>query len=183
MTVLVAGASRHGATEEIAEAIGKRIHADGLAVDVLRLPDPSRYGPRPDPAQYDAVILGSGVYLGRWLASAREFLTLHEKTLAAMPVWAFSSGPIGPHGAEHEDRVDVATVLAAVHPVDYRIFGGKLDPGRLGLAERALVTLIRAHEEDNRDWDEISTWAGEISQAVQAQAPDLSGSSPAVGRE
>jgi menaquinone-dependent protoporphyrinogen oxidase len=169
MTVLIAVASRHGATQEIAEAIGKRIHASGFAVDVIKLPDSSEYGPRPDPAQYDAVVLGSGVYLGRWLAPAREFIKHHAETLNGMPVWAFSSGPIGHPSADDGQHTGIAAVLSAVHPVDYRVFGGKLDPDVLGLAERVLATVIRAAEEDDRDWNEIATWAEEIAEALPAK--------------
>jgi len=113
MTVLIAVASRHGATEEIAEVLGKLIHAHGFAVDVVRLPDSTEYGPRPDPAQYDAVVLGSGVYLGRWLAPAREFVRANTHTLAVMPVWAFSSGPIGPTADGQQAKVAALLSSAA----------------------------------------------------------------------
>jgi menaquinone-dependent protoporphyrinogen oxidase len=168
MPVLVAVATRHGATQEIAEAIGKTIHEAGFAVDVMKLADSSEYGPRPDPAQYDAVVLGSGVYLGQWLAPAREFVKANRETLEAMPVWAFSSGPIGADHVDDGQRPAVATLVADLKAVDYRIFGGKLDRGHLGLAERILVTVIRAGEEDDRDWDDVASWADGIAQALRA---------------
>jgi menaquinone-dependent protoporphyrinogen IX oxidase len=45
-----------------------------------------------DLAMFDAVVLGSGVYMGSWMPEAREFVE-KKKTLASMPVWLFSSGP------------------------------------------------------------------------------------------
>jgi menaquinone-dependent protoporphyrinogen oxidase len=179
MTVLIAVASRHGATEEIGEAVGKLIHKSGFAVDVVRLTGLPH--DRPDPAEYDAVVLGSGVYLGRWLAPAREFVAAHQQALRAMPVWAFSSGPVGHHdGTATDDGAGVAALVATLDPIGYRVFGGKLDPGGLGLAERVLIAMIRAGEEDNRDWDEISSWAGDISRVLRAQ-PVLSRSHPGPG--
>lgn len=163
MSVLVAVASRHEATEKIAEAIGKSIHTSGFAVDVVRLTDPPESGSRPDPAGYAAVVLGSAVYLGRWLAPARKFLADNKEALTAMPVWTFSSGPIGQNHVGDEDAVALTHIAAEIDPVDSRVFGGKLDRHRLGLGERALVTLIRADDEDNRDWDEISAWADGIA--------------------
>jgi menaquinone-dependent protoporphyrinogen oxidase len=50
---------------------------------------------RPDPAPYDAVILGCAVYAGRWLEPARQYTAAHVAALRDRPVWPFSSGPIG----------------------------------------------------------------------------------------
>ena len=66
MKVLVSVASRHGASFEIAEEISATLAASGFATAVLP-PDAvtSLEG-------YDAVILGSSVYLGHWMDSAVE---------------------------------------------------------------------------------------------------------------
>ena len=55
MTVLVTAASRHGATREIAEAIGRTLVERGVAVDVT---DPGEVS---DLSGYEAVVLGSAV--------------------------------------------------------------------------------------------------------------------------
>ena len=54
MTVLVTAASKHGATEEIAERIGAVLGAHGVEVDVKKLQDVGGLG------GYQAVVLGSG---------------------------------------------------------------------------------------------------------------------------
>jgi menaquinone-dependent protoporphyrinogen oxidase len=166
MSVLVAVASRHGATQEIAEEIGKVIHQGGFAVDVVKLTGSSGYGPLPDPAQYDAVVIGSAIYMGRWLGPARDFVANNIEVLTAKPVWAFSSGPIG-------EAKDAASAGAAdqVTPVDQRTFGGRLERDGLGFAERALVTVMRTADEDDRDWPEIRSWAEGIARTLTAQNP------------
>lgn len=170
MSVLVAVASRHGATQEIAEAIGKALHGNGFAVDVVKLTDPAESGSRPDPEDYEAVVLGSGVYLGRWLGPAREYLRRNEKALAGMPVWTFASGPLGDLGAgPGQPRADAALV-AAIGPVDYRIFAGRLDRRSLGLTERAVVAVMRARDEDDRDWEDITSWSDGIATTLRATA-------------
>ena len=58
MNVLVAGASKHGATREIAEAIGRELEARGLAVEVSAVDDVR------DLTDFDACVLGSAVYVG-----------------------------------------------------------------------------------------------------------------------
>src|SRR5581483_8068768 len=88
MTVLVTAASRHGGTAEIAAAIGRVLRERGVVADVVPVEDVDSL------AEYDAVVLGSGVYVGRWLESARTFVDRHGNDLAARPVWLFSSGPI-----------------------------------------------------------------------------------------
>jgi len=61
MRVLVTAASKHGASEEIAERIGAVLAAHGVEVDVKQLQDVGGLG------GYEAVVLGSGIYLGKWL--------------------------------------------------------------------------------------------------------------------
>ena len=66
--VLVAYASKHGATAEIAAALADQLKAAGLDVDCL----PTENVKRLD--GYEAVVLGSGVYMKRWLKPARRLL-------------------------------------------------------------------------------------------------------------
>jgi menaquinone-dependent protoporphyrinogen oxidase len=57
MNVLVAYASKRGSTEEIAHAVAETLHDGGLDVDCLRASDVG------DLDRYDAVVLGSAVYM------------------------------------------------------------------------------------------------------------------------
>ena len=88
MTVLVTAASRHGGTREIAEAIARELEAQGVSVELRELEEVSDLG------RYDAVVLGSAVYLGRWLEPALRFVERHADELAERKTWLFSSGPI-----------------------------------------------------------------------------------------
>ena len=88
--VLVTAASKYGSTLEIAEAIGARLATDGR-VDVTVTPAEDA----PDPTGYDAVVVGSAVYAGRWLKPAREWVDANREALQARRVWLFSSGPLG----------------------------------------------------------------------------------------
>src|SRR5215510_2394587 len=93
--VLVAYASKHHSTAEIAEEIGKIIrYTDGLEVDVREVSTVTDLSP------YGAVVLGSAVYMGQWQPAAAEFLKVHERELAQRPVWLFSSGPTGKGGVK-----------------------------------------------------------------------------------
>jgi menaquinone-dependent protoporphyrinogen oxidase len=162
MRVLVAVASKHGATREIAEAIARSLADAGLVVEVENVEDVS------DVASYDAVVLGSAVYMGSWLEPARRFAENHAEALTARPAWLFSSGPTGdPPRPSPDKAVSIDSIADRIHPKDHRLFAGKLDHRQLSFAEHALVLAVRAAEGDFRDWGEIATWAAEIAAALQ----------------
>jgi menaquinone-dependent protoporphyrinogen oxidase len=160
MTVLVAVASKYGATREIAEAIAHALAGRGVAADVRAVDDVLDVGP------YDAVVLGSAVYVGQWLDSARQFVEEHAETLAARPVWLFSSGPIGDPPRPADETVQIEAVLATTGARDHRVFPGKLDKKRLSVAERAVVFAFRAAEGDFRDRGAIAARAAHIADEV-----------------
>jgi menaquinone-dependent protoporphyrinogen oxidase len=161
--VLVASASRHGATTEIAEAIGEILAAQGVDVDVKEMEDVDTVYP------YDAYVLGSAVYIGSWLHSATRFIDEHWELVATRPTWLFSSGPIGkpPHPAA-ADSFDPADLVARVRARDHHLFGGKLDKHGLALRERAVAGALRVPEGDFREWEAVTAWATAIARSLDA---------------
>jgi menaquinone-dependent protoporphyrinogen oxidase len=160
MTVLVAAASKHGATREIAEAIARVLADHGVPAE---LQDVSEVD---DLTRFDGVVLGSAVYMGHWLEPARKLVERRGAELAQKQVWLFSSGPVGE--AKHvpkeaEDVCDVDDLVARTNAVEHRLFSGRLDKSNLGFPERAVMRAVGAHEGDYRDWDGIDAWAAEIA--------------------
>jgi len=162
MRVLVTAASRHESTAEIARAIAAGLNARGLHAETPPLEEAGVL------AGFDAVVLGSAVYLGHWLKQAREFAQVHSAALLQRPVWLFSSGPVGPpeHRVPAEGPTDIETIAALTGARDHRVFAGVLDRSRLGVAERATVRIARVSEGDFRDWEAIEAYAGEIAAAL-----------------
>ena len=163
MRVLVAAASRHHGTREIAEAIAtglirRGFEADAVPVDHVTTLD-----------GYDAVVLGSAVYMGRWLGEARRFAQIHTSALGMMPVWLFSSGPVGPadHPIPPGTPADVPVLMRLTQAIDHRTFPGRLDMRRLHFGERAAVRTIHAPEGDSRDWDAVDRFAAEIADELR----------------
>jgi menaquinone-dependent protoporphyrinogen oxidase len=159
MRVLVTAASRHRGTLEIAEAIASGLHERGiesLAVPVEQVTTLEGYR---------AVVLGSGVYTGRWLGEARRFAQFHASELGMMPVWLFSSGPVGPagHTIPPGTPADVPVLMRLTRAIGHRTFPGRIDMRRLRFAERVAVRMIHAPEGDSRDWGAIDLFAGEIA--------------------
>ncbi|MCL3862754.1 flavodoxin domain-containing protein [Actinotalea sp. K2] len=163
MKVLVAVASRHGSTREIGEAIGEVIAGAGFVVDVHD----------PDDVEslegYDAVVLGSSVYVGRWAASARAMVDRLAAGLSSRPVWLFSSGPVGVPAVPAGDPEEVGPLMTRLGARGHRTFAGALDRGGLGMAERAVVALVKAEHGDFRRWEDIQDWAQQIVEELSAE--------------
>lgn len=158
MTVLITYASRHGSTAEIAERIGAGLRAGGhhpLVVPVAIAPDPG---------EFEAVIVGSAVYMGRWMKEATEFMHAHLATLGRRPVWVFSSGPVGL--AELPEAKEVAAFMETLELRDHRTFDGALDLHKLSLPERLIVRTVKAPAGDFRRWAEVDAWAAAITAAL-----------------
>jgi menaquinone-dependent protoporphyrinogen oxidase len=125
MKVLVTSASKHGATRDIANAIGAELGSHGLDVTMAPVQDVASI------TEYDAVILGSAVYLGKWMKPARQFTTDHASELATRVVWLFSSGPIpsarstGDYSYEQRHGDEIANAIGAR---EHRLFLGKARP-------------------------------------------------------
>jgi menaquinone-dependent protoporphyrinogen oxidase len=169
--VLVAVASRHGSTREIAAALARDLTGNEAAptLDLRAYAVPVEH--RPDPHSYDAVVLGSAVYGGSWLPAAREFATASADALRTRPLWLFSSGPIGPPPFPDAEPYDVATMTALLQPHGSAVLPGRLEPALLTFAERAVVTAMRAPVGDARDWSQVRTWAAEIAASLDAGPP------------
>jgi menaquinone-dependent protoporphyrinogen oxidase len=165
MKVLVAVASRHESTREIAAAIAEELQAAGFDVDQRNV---EQAGELDD---YGAVVLGSAVYVGNWLPEARRFVERHRAHLAEMPVWLFSSGPIGADDPKpHGDPPVVAELMQVTHAREHRSFTGRLDPHSLGLCERLAVKVVHAPAGDFRHWDAIRVWARSIAEVLDSSA-------------
>src|SRR3954468_859797 len=116
--VLVAYASKHGATAEIAAHIADVLRERGIAVD-LRPADAAGA-----PGSYRAIVLGSAVYMRRWRREARHLLRRVERTVDGPPLWLFSSGPFGEMPAD-PGKLTPKRVLAPPPAGDVG-FGGPL---------------------------------------------------------
>lgn len=161
MRILVTAASRHGSTMEMASAIGSALQEAGLQAEVKPLHELGGV------AGFNAVVLGSSVYMGRWLPEAAEFVRRHEVELKARPVWLFSSGPIGsPEPKPEGEPANIDEMVAAVRARGHRVFAGRLDRRQLGLGEKLIVGAVKAQDGDFRDWEAIRGWALEIAAAL-----------------
>ena len=182
MKILVAYASRHGATkgiaERIAEVLGRTRH-DVTIAPVSRVESLDGY---------DTFVIGSAAYLGGWLDEATTLVRRNQDVLAAHPVWLFSSGPTSADAvdAKGRDQLDAARpkefaeFARSIQPRDQRVFFGAYDPGAppTGMAERLMSGFMRLAPAarralpagDFRDWPAIEAWASGIAAELEGVA-------------
>ena len=168
--ILVASATRHGTTAEIAAEIADVLRRDvpGAVVDLRDAVNASEM------TGYDAAVIGSAVYMGRWLPAARELVEGHREVLSAMPVWLFSSGPLGDPSLPVDELAEVTALGVAVGARDHRLFAGRLDRQELRWVERAAARVVHAPEGDFRDHDGIRRWASGVASALTPGTRDRS---------
>lgn len=167
MKVLLAYASRYGSTREIAEAIVEVFGWSNLPADLKDVRDVDSID------EYNAVILGSAIYMGQWMKEARQFVDRFEDDLKSRPVWIFTSGPIGDDPFPKEDPPETPAMMERTGAQEYRSFSGRLDRSKLGLGEKIVATVVRAPEGDYRNWTSIRDWAKSVAAEIKSGATTL----------
>ncbi len=164
--ILIAYATKYGATAEIAEKISQVLRQEGLAVEVLPV---KRVG---DLSRYKAVVLGSAVYVGRWHKQAATFLKDNERTLTNMLVWLFSSGPTDEGDPEELLKgwrfpKDLQPIADRIEPRDIVLFHGAVEVDKLNRLHKWMIAKVKAPVGDFRDWDAIAAWAKSIADSLK----------------
>jgi len=157
--ILVAYASRYNSTKEIAERIAAVLNSEGFETDCAEVQTVT------STKGYDAFVVGSPLYMGKWLVEAMDFLRLHASSLQKVPAAAFSVG------GTLKDETEVTKAMAeksfqALHlyfaPTTTKTFAGKISLDKALWKDRQILKMVKAEEGDFRNWDEIETWALEI---------------------
>jgi menaquinone-dependent protoporphyrinogen oxidase len=166
-SVLVAYASKHASTAEIAERIAAAMRDAGC--DAQAIPAAEVH----DVSGYEAVVLGSAVYAKRWQRDARSFARRHAAALRTRPVWLFSSGPFG-SADEHPTAPTPPIATKLVEQLGARehvMFGGRAptDPGNF--VERAMLKNTPPERRDARDWAAIDAWGSSVAGELGASPP------------
>ena len=157
--ILVAYASRYGSTREVAESVAATLRERGLKVELLPAGEVRTLDP------YGGVVLGGGIYIGRWHRDARGFVRHFRDALERVPVAVFGMGPVED---TREQRTGSERQLARqlaklpIEPFAVQVFGGSVDPAKLRFP------FNRMPAADIRDWDEIHDWAVAVAERFEA---------------
>jgi len=163
--VLVAYASKYGATEEIAERIALKLSQTGLIVDIRKAGDVTNL------QVYSAIVLGSAVYVGQWRKHAAKFLRKNAKFLSEKPTWLFSSGPTGKGNAVEMMKGwnfphILQPIADKIKPLDIAFFHGEVNMEKINFFERLVINKMHVPTGDYRNWDIIDQWALKIADSL-----------------
>lgn len=166
---LVAYASLYGATRGIAELIAEVLDERGHPAQARAAASVT------DATVYGSFVIGSAVFAGRWRREARGFVQRHGELLRQLPVWLFSSGPLGDNLLDKQGRslaetsapLDLRTLMALSGAREHAVFFGALDPAvlrRMGRLVRSIPAVREVMPEgDFRDWAAIRQFALRIA--------------------
>ena len=188
MKTLIVYGTRYGATAGTSEEIAKVLREEGFDVKVVNVKEEKVK----DIGQYDLIVVGTGVALGRWTGEIDEFVKSFETALAQKKMALFvSTGKFmaerqlkkKPTAMEETRKIDIDDKVAKynLHPISIGFFGGVLNFNKMNfLSRRMFGGFIKEQMGtdgfketepglyDMRDWDEIRAWAKELAQKVRS---------------
>ena len=185
---LIVYGTRYGATARTAEDVAATLRSEGLSVEVVDL----KKGKVADIAEYNLIIVGSGIQINKWTGEAQKFLKKFQKELKNKKVALFvccgSAEPI-------DDKADKAQSIADarrkylekkaaeyhLQPVALGLFGGVYNFNKVSWLfgrfmqavkpqlEKASVPQTEPGLYDTRDLSAIRSWAKELAQRSNYQ--------------
>jgi menaquinone-dependent protoporphyrinogen oxidase len=157
--VLVTYASKYGSTGGVADAIGKELCGKGLAADVALVKNAGNIG------SYQGVVIGSAIYMGKWMSDAMDFVKKNREALSRVPV-AYFLVCLTLREPTEKNRTEMISymnpILQAVpeiKPVAVGTFAGAFYYDNLSWLFKKVMKSKDAPEGDFRDWNAIRAWA------------------------
>jgi menaquinone-dependent protoporphyrinogen oxidase len=159
MTALVAYATHSGATRTLAETLAAALREAGTDCDLVDIDE------APDPAGYDAVVLGSAVRVESIEKSAATWAKDHADVLASRPFAFFSCSGSAADPAKGGKQKATDAFLGTLDraPVATANFPGWVLMDRIPLHERVLLKSMRTPTGDFRDLPAVAAWGREIA--------------------
>jgi menaquinone-dependent protoporphyrinogen oxidase len=182
---LIVYGTRYGATANTSEVIAETLRQEGFEVRVVD----AKKEKVQSTSEFDLIIVGSGIQMGKWTSEPEDFLKKHQKELSTKKLALFvSCGGANPlsEGEKKNRELDDAkrkyledkTVEYKLNPVALGFFGGCYDFNQMSWFFKKTLSAIKPKLEgagykesktgvyDLRDLDAISKWAREVAKMV-----------------
>jgi menaquinone-dependent protoporphyrinogen oxidase len=171
--VLIAYGTRYGATAGTSEEIGKILREKGFDVKIVNV------------REYDLIVVGSGMRMGKWVGEAEDFLKKFRKELEQkrLAIFVSTMKTVSEREGKRDDVVEMRKVALEdkvaqynLHPITLGFFGGVLDFNKMGFFFRRTMGFLKPQLQkdgfketqpdlyDLRDWDEIRSWVAELAE-------------------
>jgi menaquinone-dependent protoporphyrinogen oxidase len=179
---LIIYGTRTGATANTSEVIAEELRKESLEVKVV---DAKKEKVK-DISEFDLVVVGSGIQIGKWTGEAEDFLKKHQKDLASKKLALFvSCGSANPLSEGEQKTKEMETgkqkyleekaAQYNLNPIAAGYFGGCYDFNKMSwLFKKTLGSLkpkleaagYKPTEEgayDLRDLNAVRAWAKELA--------------------
>jgi menaquinone-dependent protoporphyrinogen oxidase len=186
LKALIAYATRYGGTTGTSDEIARILREEGFDVKIINTKEEKIR----DISEYDLIVVGSGMQMGKWVREAEDFLERFRKDFeqkkVALFVSTLKSVPEKEGKAEEvaklrkvelEDKV----TKYGLKPIALGFFGGVINYNKMGFLMRKTMGWLKPQLEkdgfkesepgvyDLRDWDEIRNWARELARKARDQ--------------
>ncbi len=185
MNVLLVFSSKYGATKNSSKIIKKVLQEEDLEVKLIDLSNQSIESIQ----EYDAILVGSGIKIGKWYREPILFLEKHNTELKSKKVALFVSAgswPIEVSKGRKEKKEQAYELYLqkkaekySLNPISMGLFGGIINFKKMGwITKKTLGRVIKKglknskFEEkdgiyDTRDIDKIKEWALETAHKIK----------------
>jgi menaquinone-dependent protoporphyrinogen oxidase len=168
--VLVCYGTRYGSAGEIAERIADTLRGRSAEVDLVDL----KRGKVGDISDYDLIVIGSGIQMGKWTKEPLKFLKKNHAKMGIKRVALFvsclsTSQPTQCEKAQTDYLDKVVEQYPDVNFITTGLFGGLLDRNKGNALTKGIILAMAAsmtepgeqplERIDLRDWDQITKWA------------------------
>ena len=182
MKALIVYATRYGATALTSQEIAKILREENFEVKVVD----AKKEKIKDISEFELVIVGGGLKMGKWTSESDDFLKNFQKDLAQKKVAIFVSSAMKSLFERQGKTEDLQKIKKShledealkyhLHPIALGLFGGVWDKNKMGfIFRRTLGVLIKQFEAagfketspgfiDTRDLEEIRKWTKELAQ-------------------
>lgn len=176
---LIVYGTRYGATASTSEEIAEVLRQEGFDVRVVNAKEEKVI----DIAEYDLVIVGSGIQINKWTGQAEDFLKKFRKELAKKKVALFVSCGSASQTLERDLPIESVrkkyleekAAKYDLQPVALGLFGGIYNYNKVPWWGKRVMEADRPRIEaafketqpgvyDTRDLNAIRSWAKELAQ-------------------
>jgi len=184
MKTLIVYGTRYGATAGTSDDIAKVLREQGFDVRVIN----AKNEKIKSISDYELVIVGSGMRMGKWTDEADDFLKKFQKELGQkkLAIFASTMKTVSEREGKTEDvakmrkaALEDKVVQYNLHPIALGFFGGVLDFNKMGFLFKRTMGFLKPQLEkdgfketrpdlyDLRDWDEIRNWTKELARKTR----------------
>ncbi len=186
MNVLIVYATRYGATAGTSEEIARILREEGFEVRVINAKEEKVK----DISEYELVVVGSGIQMGKWTTDAENFLNRYHTELGhkKLAIFVSSMKTVSEREGKTDDLaksrkavLDDKVAKYGLRPIALGFFGGVLDYNKMNFLFKRTMGFLKLQLEkdgfkeaqpgvyDLRNWDEIRSWARELAARARQQ--------------